>query len=217
MYLEEKDESVVRQRLGTMESDVTIRYFSQKAECDYCPENLQLLQLLTGMSSKLHLEVYDLQDDHRKVDAEKIARAPATKLIGAEERHILFYGIPSGFEFLSLLEDILMVSRGDSGLSEDSRRRLRALRDPLHIRVFVTLDCPHCPGAVRMAHQVALENPLVAAEVVEAVEFPDLSERYGVSAVPLTIVNGVPSVHGTLPERAYLDAILATSTSARPA
>jgi len=217
LYLEKEDEYVVRQRLGTMESDVTIRYFSQKAGGDYSPENLQLLQMLTGMSSKLHLEVYDLQDDHRKAGAEKIAGAPATKLVGAEKRHIIFYGIPSGFEFLSLLEDILMVSRGDSGLNEGSRRRLRALRDPLHIRVFVTLDCPHCPGAARLAHQFAMENALVAAEVVEAVEFPELSEKYGVSSVPLTIVNGFGSVHGTLAEGAYLDAVLAASSSARSA
>lgn len=208
LLLNKKDEVVVRKRLEAMERDVTIRYFSQKDECDYCPENLQLLQLIAALSSKIHIEVYDLHENRRETEIENIVRAPATKLIGEDNQHIVFYGIPSGFEFLSLLEDILMVSKRDSGLGEETRRRLGALREPLHLQVFVTPSCPYCPGTARLAHQFAMENPLVSADVVESVEFPALSDAYDVSTVPLTIVNGVKSVHGALDEGAYLDAIL---------
>jgi len=44
--------------------------------------------------------------------------------------------------------------------------------------------------------------------MVEATEFPQLSHRYGVRSVPLTVVNDKPAVTGALPEAHFLDHIL---------
>ena len=49
-----------------------------------------------------------------------------------------FYGLPSGYEFGSLVELILDVSSGDSGLSEATRRALASLERDVHLRVFST-------------------------------------------------------------------------------
>jgi hypothetical protein len=52
-----------------------------------------------------------------------------------------------------------------------------------------------------LAHSMALESPLVQAEAVEAIEFPELSRRYGVSGVPHTTINhGQVHVVGAVPE-----------------
>lgn len=52
-----------------------------------------------------------------------------------------------------------------------------------------------------LAHQMALESPMVEAEMVEAMEFPDLSNRFGVSGVPQTTINaGAGTVIGAMPE-----------------
>jgi hypothetical protein len=52
-----------------------------------------------------------------------------------------------------------------------------------------------------LAHQMALESPMVEAEMVEAMEFPDLSNRFGVSGVPQTTINaGAGTVVGAMPE-----------------
>jgi len=48
----------------------------------------------------------------------------------------------------------------------------------------------------------------VVADMVEATEFPQLSHRYGVRSVPLTVVNDKPAVTGALPEAHFLDHIL---------
>jgi predicted DsbA family dithiol-disulfide isomerase len=54
---------------------------------------------------------------------------------------------------------------------------------------------------VVLAHQAALESPWVEAEMVEAMEFFELSDRYGVSGVPHTVINyGVGNVIGAVPE-----------------
>ena len=58
-----------------------------------------------------------------------------------------------------------------------------------------------------MAHQLAMENPLILADVIEANEFPELSERYGVRSVPKTVINDRVQFLGSLPEAKVLDAL----------
>jgi hypothetical protein len=61
---------------------------------------------------------------------------------------------------------------------------------------------------VRLAHRFALENDLVRADGIEAMEFPDLAGRYRVYAVPKTVINEGASIEGSLPEEFFLDEIL---------
>ena len=59
-----------------------------------------------------------------------------------------------------------------------------------------------------LAHQMALESPWVEAEMVEAMEFPDLTDRHGVSGVPQTTINdGAGVVIGAVPEENLVDEI----------
>ena len=52
---------------------------------------------------------------------------------------------------------------------------------------------------------MALESPLVQAEMVEAIEFPELSDRYHVSGVPQTTINdGAGTMVGAAPEEQLL-------------
>lgn len=52
-----------------------------------------------------------------------------------------------------------------------------------------------------LAHQMALESPLVQAEMIEATEFPDLAMQFNVSGVPHTAINGgAGEVIGAVPE-----------------
>jgi predicted DsbA family dithiol-disulfide isomerase len=62
---------------------------------------------------------------------------------------------------------------------------------------------------VRLAHQFAMENDLIQADMVEATEFPDLSTHYQVYAVPKTVINDRASLEGSAPEDQLLEAILA--------
>ena len=58
-----------------------------------------------------------------------------------------------------------------------------------------------------MAHQLAMENPLIVADVIEANEFYELSERYGVRSVPKTVINDRVEFVGSLPEAKVLEAL----------
>lgn len=64
-----------------------------------------------------------------------------------------------------------------------------------------------CPQVSRLAHQFAVENPHVAGEVLEVEGLPELRERYRVTGVPKTLVNGTVELLGSQSESTLLDAI----------
>ena len=206
--LQDRDKPRVRERLAAMTGPVTLINFTQETECQFCRETRELLEDLVQLNDQLSLTVYDLVADADQAKTYGVDKIPATVLVGEKDYGIRYYGVPAGYEFASLLEDIVMVSTGDSGLSDETRARLKELADPVHLQVFVTPTCPYCPGAVRLAHQFALETDRVTADMVEATEFPELSVRYQVSGVPKTVANDQSAGEGMMPEEEFLDRIL---------
>ena len=134
----ERDRRETQDRLKDLESPVKLITFTQEQECPTCRETGQLLRELSELSEKLSLEIYDFQLDTAQVTRYQVDKIPATAVEGAKDYGIRFYGLPSGYEFATLLEDILLVSRGRSALRPETIERLRALDRPLHLQVFVT-------------------------------------------------------------------------------
>ena len=59
----------------------------------------------------------------------------------------------------------------------------------------------------RLAHAVALENPLITSDVVEVQEFPALAQAYAVRGVPKTVMGTVSQLTGMLPEVQFVGAV----------
>lgn len=204
-FLSEKDKKAVQQRLEDLVNPVKIIYFTQELECTYCRETRTLLQELAELNSKIEYQVFNFQTDKKIAEQYGIDKIPATVIAGDKDYGIRFYGIPSGYEFASLLEAVLMVSKGKTELSEATRKQLSAIDKAVHIQVFVTPTCPYCPQAVKLAHQFALENDNIKAEMVEAIEFPHLAQRYRVMGVPRTVINENTFLEGAAPEKMLLE------------
>jgi glutaredoxin-like protein len=189
-----------------LQEPVQVLFFGSQQDCDYCEDTLQLVQEVVDISDKLELSIYDIEDDAALASQYNVDKAPGLVLAGRDGDQILDYGvryagIPSGHEFSSLIHTLLLVSGRDSDLSKDTRQKLQELDTPVHLMVFVTPTCPYCPRAVILAHQMAMESPMIEAEMIEATEFPELSTRFGVSGVPQTTINhGAGSVVGAVPE-----------------
>jgi hypothetical protein len=62
---------------------------------------------------------------------------------------------------------------------------------------------------VLLAYRAALASPRIRASAVEATEFPQLADAMDVYAVPKIVVNGAPQWEGSVPERVFLDRLLA--------
>jgi glutaredoxin-like protein len=201
----------IQEAFAEIQEPVQLLYFRAKERCEYCTETQQLLQEVTALHDRLELEIYDIEDDAEMAGKFNVTSAPVTVVAakeGGEVRDlgIRFLGIPSGHEFGTLINDILIVSKRDSGLGPKTREFLQSLDRPLQLQVFVTPTCPYCPRAVLLAHQMAMENPqMIRAEGVEAMEFPELASRFNVRGVPQTVINaGAGTVVGAVPEPSLL-------------
>ncbi len=207
-------DSLKREFRKDLKNDVTIRLFTQGSsllsvpgrECQYCPQTQQLMEELTALSPKLHLEIYDFYSQAEEREKYGVERIPAIVLGNEDNARLKFYGIPMGYEFATILEDIKTLSRGVSPLTMDTRKKLRKVNSPVHIQVFVTPSCGYCPGVARLAHAIAIENPLITADVVEVEEFPALGQTYAVRGVPKTVM-GTVSQLGVLPPVQFVGAV----------
>ena len=136
--LRDVDRDAIRKELAGLTGPVKLINFTQELECQYCKETGEIIRELAQLSDKLSSESYNFITDKEMVDKFKIDKIPATVVMGQDDRGIRFYGIPSGYEFISLLEDIRMVSSGSSGLNPKTIEILGKLQKPLHLQVFVT-------------------------------------------------------------------------------
>ncbi len=129
-----------------LKKDVTIRLFTQGSsllsipgrECKHCPETQQLMEELTALSPKLHLEVYDFYSQPEETEKYGVERIPAIVMGDDDNGRLKFYGIPMGYEFPIIIENIKTLSRGVSPLTMDTRKKLRKVNQQVHIQVFVT-------------------------------------------------------------------------------
>jgi glutaredoxin-like protein len=177
-------------------------------ECLFCKETRRLLEEVASLSEKISLTIFDFTADKDRAAGYGIDKLPALVILGDRDFGIRFFGIPSGYEYLSLVEAIIDVSKGRTGLKPETRQALRDLEKDIRIQVFVTPTCPYCTTVVRLAHQFAMESPRVKGEMVEATEFPHLAQKYQVFGVPKAVINETVFIEGAVPEAVFLEHVL---------
>lgn len=206
--IKEPQQKQLEEAFKELDGNVKLVVFTQEMECQYCEQNRLLMQDIADLSDKIAVEVYDFVSDSDAVEKYKIDKIPATVVEGEKDYGIRFYGVPAGYEFTSLIGSIVAVSKGESDLSEETKSALGELKDPVHIQVFITLTCPYCPRAVEMAHKLAVESDTISADMVESMEFPHLTQRYRVMAVPKVIINEDIQFEGALPEKEFVEELM---------
>jgi alkyl hydroperoxide reductase subunit AhpF len=136
--LRDEDIAAVRERLQGMVNPVKLVHFTQELNLQYGREARQLLEDLAGTSDRLTLEIYNFLLDKEKVSEYGVDKVPATIVRNGTGYGVRFYGLPAGYEFSSLLDAILKVSSGDSGLSPATREKIGKVSQRLRLEVFVT-------------------------------------------------------------------------------
>jgi len=193
------DQARLRESFAAMTRPVRLLFFTQTLGCETCLQTRQILDELPLLSGQVTIEEINFVLEPDKAKQYEVDRAPAVAIVGQDESgaerdsKIRFLGAPSGYEFASLIQAVLLVGGVAGTLSEESLTRVAAVSSPVTVRVFTTPTCPHCPRAVSLAHEMAFANPNITAFAVEATEFPDLARRYQVTGVPKTVVTAAGS------------------------
>ena len=207
--LSDQDRATVQKHLENLSHEVTLLFFSQTIGA---PETVhiakQVVNELAELNEKITVEEVSLVLDRERAAQFGVEGVPAIVLLkdGADTR-MRFLGAPAGYEFMSLVEAVMLAGTDGSGLQDSSKALLGSLSAPLDIKVFVTPTCVYCPRAVTLAHRMAVESPLVTATCIEATEFPELSRRHQVTGVPKSIANG-NEILGALPEEDFVAGLL---------
>lgn len=213
--LSEQDRQTVRGHLAVIEEPVRLLLFTQTIGA---PETAliakQVLDEIVSLCDHVTLEEVNFvleQDRARQYGIEQI---PAIVLLkGDLDTRIRFLGAPAGYEFMSLIEAVILAGTNDSGLAPESRALVAEhVTEPMDIQVFVTPTCPHCPRAVTLAHRLAVESPFIRASCVEATEFMELSRKFRVTGVPKTVVNESIEILGALPEDQFVRTVVGASS-----
>ena len=122
------DQQKLREAFAEMTRSVRLLFFTQALDCETCPETRQILDELPQLSDKIAIDEVNLILEGDKARAYGIDRAPAIAVTyedrGLQDTRIRFLGAPAGYEFVSLIEAILLAGGRPPRLSAESHTRL---------------------------------------------------------------------------------------------
>src|SRR5438045_7760509 len=116
------DQAKLRESFTVMTSPVRLLFFTQTLGCDTCLQTKQILDELPQLSDKVTIEEVNFVLDKEKSARYAIDRVPGIAVVGVDasgaerDSRIRFLGAPSGYEFISLVQAVLLVGGGGSSL-----------------------------------------------------------------------------------------------------
>src|SRR5713226_10728896 len=138
------DQDKLRESFDEMTSPVRLLFFTQTLDCETCLRTRQILDELPLLSDKITIEEVNFILEKDKAVQYAVDRVPAIAIVGQDasgesrDSRIRFLGAPSGYEFISLVQAVLLVGGRGSILSEENRQRLAAVDKPTTMQVFTT-------------------------------------------------------------------------------
>ncbi|HNY31225.1 MAG TPA: alkyl hydroperoxide reductase subunit F [Fibrobacteria bacterium] len=97
---------------------------------------------------------------------------------------IVFRGIPGGHEFTSLVLAILNADGKGKLPDEGIQQRIKALRGPVRLRTFVSLECTNCPDVVQALNLMAILHDDFQHETWDGALAESEVERLKIQGVP---------------------------------
>ena len=137
------DQERLRESFAEMTRPVRLLFFTQTLDCETCLQTRQILDELPPLSDRIAIEEVNLILDGDTAKAYGIDRAPAIAVTYQEneavvDTRIRFLGAPAGYEFISLIQAVLLAGGRPPQLSPESRARLAAVDRPVTMQVFTT-------------------------------------------------------------------------------
>lgn len=193
-------QEVLRERFAAeLAGPVRIDFFTVKQtgiivpgreECRTCPDAQVLMEELAAVAGgRISLTVYDFYTDRAAVERNRVDKVPCAALRGLHRRRIRHYGLPMGTTFAALIDGLVFLSTGQSGLAKETVRQLQRLSQEVHLEILIGKTDEYSARMARLGYQFAVESERLRVDIVELEEFPRLIQRYHVPALPLTVLD----------------------------
>jgi glutaredoxin-like protein len=136
--LKDKDKEKVTEIFKDIDHHVNVVMFTQEHECSHCEMTRTMLEEVTGLSDMISLEVHDFVADKDLAERYGVDKIPATVLIGDKDYGVRFYGVPAGYEFSVLVEEIRAIGKRDPAVSKEAMAELDKIDKPVHLQVIIS-------------------------------------------------------------------------------
>lgn len=193
-----------------------------KAYLERLQRPIELIATYDGSAASEEMRglITDIKDCSNSVDVSQDAgrtRKPSFAIAAkGEEARIEFAGVPMGHEFTSLVLALLQVGGHPPKVEADVIEQIRAISQPLHFEVFMSLSCHNCPDVVQALNLMAALNPNIRTTIIDGALFQEEVERRNIMAVPMVFLNGENFASGRMSVEEIL-AKLDTNAGAREA
>ncbi|UUV19526.1 thioredoxin family protein [Fusobacteria bacterium ZRK30] len=195
----------LKQGLNKIKNPIKIVTFIESGK-PLCDEVVTMMMQLAALNNKIKFTEYDLVKNSDLAEKYGIDKVPGTTILAEDKpTGIKFYGIPSGHEINSLLFAVLESSGIVTPLDPKLVDAIKQINKKINIKVFVSLQCPHCPKAVMTAYKIALLNKNIDAEMIQTNLYSDLANKFGISSVPRIFFNDKDDLLGVQPIEMFVD------------
>ena len=138
------DQDKLKEAFSELTSAVKIVFFTQTLGCDTCLQTRQIIDELPPLTDKVTIEEVNLVLDVDRAKQFGVDRAPTLAIVAVDaqgvehDTRIRFVGTPAGYEFVSLVQAVLIAGGREPNLSPESRAKLEAVDEPITIQVYTT-------------------------------------------------------------------------------
>ena len=138
--LSASDEAVLRTHLAAIDTPVSLLLFTQTiGGSESGPVAKQVLDEIATLNDKISVVQKNFVLDTEDRAKYAVEREPAIVVLrNGEDTRMRFLGAPTGYEFVPLVEAVLLAGTGKTELEPASETMLAAVTTPTDIKVFST-------------------------------------------------------------------------------
>ena len=157
-----------------------------KLYLDNRPVSDELEEFITNLASltdKLTVTIAD------RNDTKNVAPCVRVYFPDGTDTGIAFHGVPSGHEFTSFVLGLYNAAGPGQKTDEQTVQEIKGIKNPVDMKILVSLSCTMCPDLVIACQRIATLNPNIRAEAYDLQHFDELKKKYNVMSVPCLVIN----------------------------
>jgi alkyl hydroperoxide reductase subunit AhpF len=137
-FLSAQDEQAVKKEFERLGGPVKLTVFASELGPDTNRQTIALVKEVGALDDRISVAVLNPHIEREQAEAYGVDSTPSVVVEGAEDYGIRFLGMPAGYEFSNLIDSIIAASRGESGLTDQTKAALDGLTEDVVIKVFAT-------------------------------------------------------------------------------
>lgn len=105
------------------------------------------------------------------------------------KKNINYSALPLSKELEPFLEALSHINNHEVKLAEPILQRLDKIDIPVNLKLYIALECPHCPNVVRTIIPMAMICKNLHLQIIDGTLFPETAQKDGVMSAPCLILD----------------------------